>query len=127
MAACEVPLVITGNEEFYNLQDAMYTNREVVFDKVGDIKPNSYPIFPNCKTLKFNNCDKNFVFYWLRAVVFPNVETVYMHSHPCEPQIFSRLDTNVKIYVHTKYERYVKRWADGKTNISIDESTIGLP
>lgn len=63
------------------------------------------------------NCDKNFVYFWLNRHRFPNLETVYLASHPCELDTLYR---NFKyIYLSDRYDRYKERWAKNRDNVIV--------
>jgi hypothetical protein len=47
------------------------------------------PIF-DATTVHIADCDKNFVFYWLKHSTFPRIRQIYLASHPCEPEVFYR-------------------------------------
>ena len=60
---------------------------------MGDLHPfRPAPVFRSARTLFLTNCDKNFVYYWLRRDVFPAVRDVYLDSHPCEYDVLCRFD-----------------------------------
>jgi len=92
-------------------------NKNVVLSRYGDISPEiDHPVFTG-KNIFLHECDKNFVAYWLRKRVFPNAESIYLASHPCEPWVLSSAFKN--IYLHESYMRYKDRWWSHLDNIQI--------
>lgn len=89
---------------------------DVTIERCGDIHPSFYPMFPDAKTVTMRGCDKNFVFYWLQEHVFPNMQTIYLNSHPCEPVVLARFP-NAMFYLSTRYETYKNRWASKRDNV----------
>lgn len=94
-------------KEWENLQGKIIKNKNVILTRYGDIHP-----FPNgpkfeCENLILNNCNKNFVYYWLDKKTFPKVKNVFLGSHPCEFEVLARMDSD--IYVHDMFERYTRR------------------
>ena len=84
---------------------------------MGVLHPNTKgPIFTGTK-LFLDACDKNFVYSWLNKDTFPNLQTVYLASHPCEPEILNRQFN--EFYLHDKYEHYKKRWTLNPNNVKI--------
>lgn len=100
---------------------ASSTKATVVFDACGDIHPRkSYVVsFPDAKVVFMNRCDKNFVYYWLRPRVFPNVERIYLFSHPCMPNYLRAFPETTEIYFSKWYEEYKTRWYPSSANIHI--------
>ena len=52
----------------------------------------SYPVI-RASTVVFDDCDKNFVSYWMREAVFPDARLIILNSHPCDSGIVSSLWT----------------------------------
>lgn len=119
-------LKVTGYKEWVNLKD-MDLNKYTTVDikDCGDIHPfRGGPVFENVETVFMRKCDKNFVFYWLNKHTFPKVKTIYLVSHPCEPEIFRRFPEGI-MYIADRYSHYVHRWADERENIKMmSENTI---
>lgn len=70
-------------------------------------------IFPTTKTLIFNNCDKNFVYYNVSSRKFPVLETIISNSHPCDWDVLRRFKDNpdYEAYLIDKYySKYENRW-----------------
>lgn len=76
----------------------------LIFRKCGDIHPTKLLVFP-CKTAIFFDCDKNFIYYWLTPRKFPNIEKIYLFSHPCDYSVYSRFPKE-KWFVSEHYKRY---------------------
>lgn len=81
------------------------------FREMWDIHPFIGPVV-NTEIVVFENCDKNFVYYWATPRVLPKAKHVYLFSHPCEPIVFRTLDKmNVIIHMDEPWKRYAERWA----------------
>lgn len=95
------------------LRKKIVTNKTVILTNFGDIKPsefgpcsqNNRPIF-KCNTLFLNHCDHNFAYYWLDSKTFPNLERVYINSHPSEDSVLCR--KLGKIYLTEGFEMYAR-------------------
>ncbi len=99
------------------LKGKKINNKNVILSKYGDIHPFANgPVF-TCENLFLNHCDKNFLCYWFNKNTFPNVNTVYICSHPCEPYVLT--DKFNKIYLHTHYKKYKERWYPHLDNVKI--------
>jgi len=129
------PYHVKGHKQFESLKNEKIDKNVVVFTDMGDIHPYDGPTF-NCTTVILNKCDKNFVYYWLNASVFTNVENIFLLSHPCEPVVFSRwynIERSYKnrsipnIYLAYYYDRYKNRWASEMDNVNIlNEKEINI-
>ena len=114
-----VEVKITHDDFCRIAENTTVNGKSIVFDKCGDIHPFNV-VFKEAETVVYNDCDKNFVYYWLKQSVLPSVKHVYLISHPCEPEVFYRWEnTDVKIYVDKRWERYVNRLASKQPNIII--------
>ena len=127
-------------KDFVKLSGNVSTFSKIIFTQCGDIHPfSNHPIFNDTKYVYMKNCDKNFVFYWLRRNIFPNAIKIYLDSHPCEPDVlhrFSKIDKNhflvgggycdpadgVSIILTENYKRYKNRWANELDNVTIASS-----
>jgi len=70
---------------------AFRSQSTLLLENFGDIHPFKdapAPVFPYVRTLVVKNCDKNFVFYWVRSHVFPNA-TVVLTDSSCEGAPFA--------------------------------------
>lgn len=109
-----------------DLRGKKILNENIRLSDYGDIYPfQNHVIFKNAKRLIVDNCDKNFVYYWIDKVVFPNLETLYLVSHPCESAVLNR---QIKtIFLHERYRRYKDRWSR-RNNITIvpEDFFVGL-
>jgi len=83
----------------------------VHFREMGDTHPFQGPVI-NARTVVFENCDKNFVYYWAIPRVLPSARYVYLFSHPCEPLVFQTLNKmGVLISIDEYWQRYAEKWA----------------
>lgn len=59
-------VTIKYNESFLKLTNKTIKNNNFIISKCNDIHPyKKGPIFINCKTVFFENCDKNMIYYWM--------------------------------------------------------------
>lgn len=85
-----------------------------------DFHPLNGPIFLNCNKLILHQCDKNFVYYWLRKYYFPKLEYVYCNSHPCGPAVLNRMKhENINLVLSKHYSSFKNKWACNNSNITI--------
>jgi hypothetical protein len=91
--------------------DRRKMKRLIVGSELGDIHPVHGPVIKT-KIAIFDDCDKNFCFYWTIPRVLPVVKNVYFFSHPCEPDVFASLNRmGAKVYLDDAYKGYARRWA----------------
>ena len=126
---------ITG-QQFVKLSNKVITCPKVIFTQCMDIHPFSKgPIFDHARYVYLDGCNKNFVYYWLNRKTFPNVQKIYLNSHPCQSNVLHRFAkykandyvTMVGIYdqryaipivLSDNYERYKTRWFKELNNVS---------
>ena len=97
---------ILGWQSWNSLTGKIIKNQRVEINGCGDIHPYlNGPIFNGTRTLFLNRCDKNFVYYWLNERRFPNIKTIYLSSHPCEPVVLRRF-TGAHIYLSNWFGSY---------------------
>jgi hypothetical protein len=102
---------------WHDLQNKRIYNTNIILTRYGDIHPfYDGPVF-TCKNLFLDHCDKNFIYYWLNRRTFPNVQNVYLGSHPCKPNVLRR--DFAQIHLHEAYRNYKKKWAHENNNIQI--------
>jgi len=105
-------LLITTEE---HLKTIKHVRPDIVhFRNMGDIHPFKGPVI-RTDTAVFENCNKNFIYYWATSRVLPKLQYLYLFSHPCEPDVFRRLNSmGITIYMDEQYGNYYgKRWAGG--------------
>lgn len=76
--------------------------------------------FPEAKTLFFNGCDKNFVYYNLHPPLFPKLEQIYLDSHPAECPVLHRFFSDhrdVDIYLLDRLWKLERHWFEGASYI----------
>lgn len=44
------------------------------------------------KVVFFENCDRNFIYYYLYPSLFPKATHFYLNSHPCQADVFRRFN-----------------------------------
>lgn len=83
-----------------------------ILSQLGDIQPYKNGPVIKAPTVVFDNCDKNFVNYWLNGRTFPFMNTLVMHSHPCDPGVVRWMAKrpHIQISVHQNWYRYINRW-----------------
>ncbi len=100
-----------------SLNETVVLNQNVVLTGYGDVPPARFgPVFM-CKNLWMYHCDKNFVYYWLDRSTFPNLQTVYLDSHPCEEQVLRRDFPSMRL--HERFQTYKRRWAADRPNVEV--------
>lgn len=63
--------------------------------------------FPNCKVLFAERCEKNFFFFFVNRRNFPELEEVWLFTHPCESNIFyMKIPKIVLIGHYASYEKW---------------------
>ncbi len=62
-------------------------------------------VFDKCKTLFVSTVDKNSFYYYIDQYRFPNVETIYLCSHPCDYSTYHRFDKS-KWHIVDYYRKY---------------------
>lgn len=91
----------------------------VIIEECGDFHPfKDGPVFKGTHIACFDWCDKNFIYYWMKPEVFPDLKTIYLNSHPCESKVFYRFK-DATIYLDTRYQRYKDRWADHRESVIV--------
>lgn len=120
-------LLISGSKNYRvwnELSGKVIQNKTVLLQDLGDIHPFNPTVVCNCDTLVVDRCDKNFVYYWLGnrfhdiKETFPNIKTIYLGSHPCEPITLQKLHmlSNTNTYLREDYYmRYKERWLGNNT------------
>jgi hypothetical protein len=105
---------------FNKLSGHNFRYSNIIFNRCSDYHPfTPKPNFTNVKSVTFDNCDKNFVYYWLTKAIFQDMnklEKIYLNSHPCEKNIFQQIgkkngDAKPEVFVNERYSNLVKRWA----------------
>lgn len=71
---------------------------------------NRVPVFENVHHLLLTRCDKNFVHHFIHGRTFPHVKTLFLASHPCEPEFFGRFPYS-SYCVREDFGEYARRWA----------------
>lgn len=108
----------SGWEVWKDLSGRVIHNKTIVLQDLGDIHPFKPGVVCKCDTLIVDRCDKNFVYYWLTNPfrdlnsTFPDVKTIYLGSHPCEPSTLQslHLSPTTITYLHEHYATYHRRW-----------------
>jgi hypothetical protein len=73
--------------------------------------------FPYAETVFFNHCEKNFTYYNLNTLYFPNVSKIYLNCHPCEKFVLTR---HYDMYNTQHYKLQHKcHYPDYKPNITV--------
>ena len=113
---------IKYNKSFLELANKIVKNDNIIISRCNDIHPwMRGPIFINCKTVFFEKCDENMIFYWMNKFTFPNVCDIYLlDSNPPDSNFFSRFyDTKIEIYLTEDYSRYKNRLAQENDNVFV--------
>jgi hypothetical protein len=72
-----------------------------------DIRPKEFPIFPKCQNLMIDNCGKNFFYFWFSRNIFPTVENIWIHNHPCDYEIHLRFAQPIYQPAYTVPRMYI--------------------
>lgn len=124
------PLVLKGEKDWEKNYGKKLVSDNVIITMMGDIHPNDNGPIIECNSVIIKNCNKNFVYYWLNNKTFPQVENIFLLSHPCDKKVFSRwesVETNENkksipnIFLSHRYIKYKIRWAKKLDNVSIAE------
>lgn len=101
--------------DWHDLQGKTIYNKNVVLSRYGDI--HGFPEGPvfKCENLVLDQCDKNFLCYWLHKQTFPNVKQIFIGSHPCDHYVLPR--NFQEIHLHERFKRYKDRWWSHLDNI----------
>lgn len=110
------------NTDWKELQGKIISNKNVILTRYGDIYPFiNVPIF-ECENLIIDECDKNFIAYWLNKQIFPNVRKVYIASCISDPHVLR--ETNFQeIYLHECNFPYKEKWWSNFNNIKLINDT----
>lgn len=116
-------LLVTGDQQWASLKNV---KTDILhFRGMWDIHPFNGPVV-DAKIVVFDDCDKNFVYYWAIPRVLPSAKHVYLFSHPCEPVVFRTLNKmGVTVRMNEHWQHYAMRWApamigEGKIKIIKD-------
>ena len=115
---------ISSNGQWNLYKGKEIMNETINISNMGDLHPYHNGVtFPKAKTVFLTNCDKNFTYYWLDKQTFPNVETIYLLCHPCEPIVLHRFPKSI-IYLSDFYETYKIRWAPEQDYVKIMDHNL---
>jgi hypothetical protein len=80
--------------------------------QLGDIHPFTPAPVVNSPFVIMDNCDKNFVYYWLDDRIFPRLSTFILASHPCEPKVarWMQRQTHTTFYVREDHFPKIQRY-----------------
>lgn len=90
------------------LNNKVVLNKNLHIAGFGDVKPAEGSLLL-AETVFVENCDKNFVFNWMNKHYFPQLRTLFLASHPCEPMV---LNQDYNIYLLDRFRRYGERWGN---------------
>lgn len=109
-------LRVFGNYRAFQQPELKLLSKANVIDfvKCGDYCHKSDFVAKMATTVFVRKCDKNYVFYNIDTNRLPNLETLYLDSHPCEFSVISRL---LKNGIKVKYV-YDHVWLEEATQIS---------
>jgi len=122
------------HDDWSKLAGMSVHNRTSLILRMGDI----HPFEPNPRiyssTVVMDRCNENFVFYWLsrQQKVFPELQTLYLRSHPADRDIVHMLNSApFKTYLSSDYKLYYDRWLkferrSGQISIMADDEIRSL-
>lgn len=82
----------------------------VFFDYCGDVHPvelKDCPVF-DAEVVVFLRCNENFLYYWLKSKMFPNLKTIYTDML-CADEIYKFKNLEVYCsndYIYNKFQSY---------------------
>lgn len=118
-------LEITSGGAWMKLCGQSLNHAVVIMRDIPGLLPSrDVPVFEKARTIRIEKCNKNFVFYWCRESVFPNVTTVYLDSHPCEPCVLWRWGEDTTIWLGRRHEHYKRRWAKDREQVKITDEFL---
>lgn len=117
---------IIGSESWLKLKSGYVHNKIIDIKKCGDIHAQVRPCFIGTQTVFLSDCNKNFVFYWLDRITFPNIKTIYLSNHPCEYTVLHRFKrSNCNFYLNDRFKFHKPEWdADLRHIILISDDKI---
>ena len=70
-------------------------------------------VYPDIEKLVLNRCDKNFIYHKIRRKYFPNVQEMWLFSHPCGGGGGFRLLRDIirpgfKLHIHEGFKKYFR-------------------
>jgi hypothetical protein len=69
--------------------------------------------FPKARTVIFNNCDSNFLYYNFTRQKFPVLQRFYTNGEPCEPSVLRRFANNpdyIGYITSNHYRKHLNKW-----------------
>lgn len=113
--------IVSGAAEWFALRDKRLLNAAVVLEYMGDIHP-EFQCRIDAKRVLVKNCDKNFVYYWLKPQsTLADTTELYLNSHPCEGNVLWAWGNcpGKKLFLHEHYATYKERWAHDIDNVIV--------
>jgi hypothetical protein len=122
---CALKLNGRNSETYWKtLQGRTFTGAIVFLSHYAGNAFSNGPVFANCTTLIIDQCDKNFVYYWLNRATFPSVTKVYLNAHPCDWSVFKR--GFEQYFLHEKWARHAEKEATIISDAQYQEVLIEL-
>ena len=111
---------VIGNRAWRSLQSLKAPITAI--EDCGNIRPYDLgrPIIES-PVVVINNCNKNFIYYWMKPSILTKVQTIYLGSHPCELAVLQRFSPETEILISDRFSRY-GRW--GTNSVVISQSCI---
>jgi hypothetical protein len=120
---------LVGSDAWKSASGKLLAADQVTIAQMGDLHPRFPSPIVQAKTIVFHDCDKNFIFYWMKSENFPHCTDILLASHPCDPDVFSRFcalrhpdvwsdAAPPTIWMRSHYfDRYRQRWAPDQQNV----------
>jgi hypothetical protein len=119
---------ITGSVMWRAMKGCKLRNQTVLIEGMGDFYGYQRGPAFDAETVIVHRCDKNFVHYTIRPAQFPKVKTLYLNSHPCEPQLlgeWGRIERKPgeepppTLWLSDWFGGYKRRWSPDYENIKV--------
>ena len=113
-----------GYTEWNSFGGKVFDQKTVYIKDAGNIHPKMDGRVFKCDTLIVDQCNKNFVYYWIHSYYFINVKNIFLFSHPAEPAFFRRWEGKSNIFLSENNLIYKNRWAAKMDNVTVIDNNI---
>ncbi len=98
-------LRINTSKAWYKLETVAPV--KCILSKLGDIHPYQHGPVIQAQTVIFDQCDKNFVRYWLNNTTFPRLKKLILHSDHTDSSVVHWIARNSHVQTFLHESRYV--------------------
>ena len=110
--------ILYKKTEFEELEGKTIHNQNVILMRYANSIFKNGPIF-KCHTLFLDECNENFIAYWLNRQTFPNVTTIFLNTPPCQSK-YVLSNKFQEIYLHEDYRFCIHSWPDNNIKLISD-------